>query len=195
MILGFHSIFSTYGFWLPNEPRGSWSTLVASWELAKFGPATKVDTRRSVAARPYDRGLKKRMQAVLQHPPVHLTGKQAQTIALSLANTPYTIHACAILPEHIHLVLKYTSRRIRQAIGHIKSEATKALREQGYFMQRSPWADHGWNVYLDSREAMRRAIKYVENNPVREGKRRQYWSSTIPYNETTDHAARQNIDI
>jgi len=195
MILGFHSIFSTYGFWLPNEPRGSWSTFVASWELAKFGPATKVTTRRSVAARPYDRGLKKRMQAVLQHPPVRFTGKQAQAIALSLSNTPYTIHACTILPEHVHLVLGHTSRNIRRAIGHIKSEATKTLREQGWFPERSPWADHGWNVYLDSREAMWRAIKYVENNPIREGKRRQYWSCTVPYDETIDRAARSGIAI
>jgi len=195
MILGFHSIFSAYGFWLPNEPRGSWSTFVASWELAKFGPATKVDTRRSVAARPYDRGLKKRMQAVLQHPPVHFTGQQAQTIAMSLANTPYKIHACTILPEHVHLVLGHTSRKIRRAIGHIKSEATRALREQGWFSQRSPWGDHGWNVFLDSREAMYRSIQYVENNPLREGKRQQHWSCVTPYDETTDRAACTNLKI
>jgi len=195
MILGFHSIFSTYGFWLPNEPRGSWSTFVASWELAKFGPATKVETRRSVAARPYDRGLKARMQAVLQHSPVHFTGKQAQAIAFCLTNTPYTIHACAILPEHVHLVLGHTSRKIRQAIGHIKSEATKALRAKGWFSQHSPWADYGWNVFLDSREAMHRAIKYVENNPLREGKQQQHWSSVTPYNEATDRAARHHIKI
>lgn len=25
MVIGYHVIFSTYGFWLPNDPRGSWS--------------------------------------------------------------------------------------------------------------------------------------------------------------------------
>ncbi len=189
MILGFHCIFSAYGFWLPNEPRGSWSTFVRSWELAKFGPATKVSTRRSVAARPYDRGLKARMQAVLASPPVHFSGEQAKVIALSFSNTPYRLHACAILPKHVHLVVAHTSRNIRQAIGHVKSEATKALRKQGWFQEYSPWADHGWNVYLNSREAMRRAICYVENNPVREGKRRQHWSCVTPYDESSDRAA------
>jgi hypothetical protein len=44
MILASHVIFSTYGFWLPNDPRGSWSDFVGAWELFRFGPATKTDT-------------------------------------------------------------------------------------------------------------------------------------------------------
>ena len=32
MILAYHSIFSMYGFWLPNDPRGSGSDYVASIE-------------------------------------------------------------------------------------------------------------------------------------------------------------------
>jgi len=63
MVLGYHLILSAYGFWLPNEPRGSWSDFVRSWELALYGQATKVDTRRSVANRPYDRQWKKDAQS------------------------------------------------------------------------------------------------------------------------------------
>jgi hypothetical protein len=37
MVLAYHLIFSMYGFWLPNDPRGSWSEFVASWELFRFG--------------------------------------------------------------------------------------------------------------------------------------------------------------
>jgi hypothetical protein len=33
-----------------------------------------------------------------------------------------------------------------------------------------------WKVYLDSIQEIRRAIAYVENNPLKEGKRRQRWS-------------------
>lgn len=54
MILASHVIFGTYGFWLPNDPRGSWSDFVGSWELARFGRATKVTTRRSLAREPHD---------------------------------------------------------------------------------------------------------------------------------------------
>jgi hypothetical protein len=37
------------------------------------------------------------------------------------------------------------------------------------------WARKLWKVYLDSEEEVARAIAYVENNPVKEGKRRQKW--------------------
>src|SRR5439155_12959504 len=89
MILGFHSIISNYGFWLPNEPRGSWSDFVASWELFRFGPATKVDTHRSVAHRPYDRTIKREMQRALKHDPVRFTGQQARILGMSLQRVPY----------------------------------------------------------------------------------------------------------
>jgi hypothetical protein len=49
MILAYHAVFTTYGFWLPNDPRGSWSNFVRAWELLHFGKATKTDSRRSVA--------------------------------------------------------------------------------------------------------------------------------------------------
>src|SRR5882757_6425768 len=54
MIIGYHVIFSTYGFWLPNDPRGSWSEFVGSWELFRHGRATKVAVTRSVAHRRHD---------------------------------------------------------------------------------------------------------------------------------------------
>jgi len=36
-------------------------------------------------------------------------------------------------------------------------------------------------VFLDSEEAIEAAIRYVEENPVREGKRRQNWSFVTPF--------------
>ena len=48
MIRGYHVILPMYGFWLPNDPRGSWSEFVFRWELSCFGRATRSDTRRSL---------------------------------------------------------------------------------------------------------------------------------------------------
>jgi len=59
-MLAFHAIFSTYGFWLPNDPRGSGSKFVGSAAIFRAGgKATKVSTNRSVASRPHDRSLRK----------------------------------------------------------------------------------------------------------------------------------------
>jgi hypothetical protein len=41
MIHAYHVVFGTYGFWLPNDPRGFWSDFVGAWELLPFGDATK----------------------------------------------------------------------------------------------------------------------------------------------------------
>ena len=38
------------------------------------------------------------------------------------------------------------------------------------------WASRGWKQYLDTEESIENAIKYVEENPVKEGKPKQKWS-------------------
>ena len=90
LILGFHAIISAYGIWLPNEPPGSWSDFVSSWELYQYGPATKVDTHRSVAKRPYDRKLKRAMQSALKYDPVLFTGEQGKSRSACRSRTRRT---------------------------------------------------------------------------------------------------------
>jgi REP element-mobilizing transposase RayT len=181
MLVGFHCIISAYGFWLPNEQRGSWSDFVRSWELFRFGPATKVDTHRSVARRPFDRERKRETQRALRYNPVLFTGEQARIIGMSMQRLPYPIYALAIMPDHTRIALVRIDRDIRRAIGHIKSEATRLLRSHSWFLEHPPWADHGWNVYLDSSEDVRRSIKYTNSNPTREGLRAQEWNCVQPY--------------
>ena len=51
MVLGYHVIIGAYGFWLPNDPRKSWSDFVGSWDLFRFGKATTTTETRSLAGR------------------------------------------------------------------------------------------------------------------------------------------------
>ena len=116
MLLGFHVILSAYGFWLPNDPRGSWSDFVWAWELFRYGPATKVDTRASVAHVPHDRESRRAAKRSLKYPPVRFRDDQIATIAdgfaVAAAEGNYAIHACAILPDHVHLILGPQERPI-----------------------------------------------------------------------------------
>ena len=58
------------------------------------------------------------------------------------------------------------------------------LREQGLWDDDRPlWGEHGWNVYLESVAAVERAIRYVGDNPLKEGKKRQNWSFVVPFVE------------
>ena len=135
MVIGFHVIFSTYGFWLPNDPRGSWSDFVGAWELVRFGKATKVSTTRSVARVKHDRRLRDEAKAALEYPPVQFTGRQAlavgQGFALAAKEGGYPVRACAILPEHVHVVLGIHARSIGRIVGHLKARATQRLAHCG----------------------------------------------------------------
>ena len=106
MLHGFHVIFSTDGFWLPNDPRGSWSDFVRHWELLRFGNATKVNTRRSVAAVKHDVDNRLAAKQSLSYPEVFLSGVQALSVAngfrAAVDEANYHIFACSILPQHVH---------------------------------------------------------------------------------------------
>jgi REP element-mobilizing transposase RayT len=195
MIRAYHAIFTAYGFWLPNDPRGSWSDFVGSWELFRFGPATKVTTRRSLAARPHDRALREAAKLALKYPPVHFDGHQALSIsqgfATAIAEHGYRVHACSILPEHVHIVVARCDRSIERIVAHLKAKATSQLNRDGLHPLAAfssepdgpptPWAEKRWKCFLNEDEEILRAIRYVEQNPVKEGKRRQRWSFVVPW--------------
>jgi REP element-mobilizing transposase RayT len=195
-VRAYHTIISAYGFWLPNDPRGSWSEWVRSWELLRFGPATKVSSTRSVAKKPHDRKQRLEAKEALLYPPVSFDGIQARAIGRgfkqAVEESGYVIHACSILPEHTHLVVaRFSNRKIERIAGHLKGRATQQLSEEGihplrdYRISRgeapSPWGAKGWHVFLFTDEDIRRAIRYVEDNPLKEGLPRQRWSFVTPF--------------
>jgi REP element-mobilizing transposase RayT len=187
MILGYHVIFCAYGFWLPNDPRGSWSDFIGAWEILRFGAASTTGTRRSVAHVRHDQTFRRAAKQALKYPPVQFTGVQAVSIAhgfrVAMTERAYIVHACAILPEHVHLVIGRHERDIGRIVGHMKTRATQRLQADGHTWpgEQSPWAEGKWCVFLDSDEAMRRAIEYVERNPAKEGLPRQMWRLVTTY--------------
>ena len=40
----------------------------------------------------------------------------------------------------------------------------------------TPWTRKSWSVFLDCAEDVDRAVRYVDENPEKEGKPRQHWS-------------------
>jgi REP element-mobilizing transposase RayT len=195
MIIAYHVIISAYGFWLPNDPRGSWSDFVRNWELFRnYGPATKVSTRQSVAHKPHDRKLREKMRHSLRYPPVVFAGQQARSVALgvgdSCCESDYGLLAFAILREHAHMVLLPHRFSIEQVVNLLKGAASKRLIRDGlhpFANQREPsgrlpqvWGRNCWKVFLYDREDVVRSIDYTNNNPVKEGMRRQHWTFVRP---------------
>jgi REP element-mobilizing transposase RayT len=191
MVLASHIIFTAYGFWLPNDPRGSWSDFVASWELLlAAGKATRVATRRSLARDPHDARKRRLAKERLSFPPVQFSGIQALAIAQgfqqAVDESHYILFACSIMPQHVHVVAARHDHEARRIAGHLKGRATQRLTEVRLhpFIDHvlpsgslpTPWARKCWRVFLDTPADVARAIRYVEQNPVKEGYKRQRWS-------------------
>jgi len=135
MILAYHVIFGAYGFWLPNDPRGSWSDFVGAWELYRFGRATKTTATRSLARAEHDRKLRLAAKLALKFPAVEFSGRDALAVAQGFDKARnegrYAIWACSILPEHVHLAIERHVCPIGRIIGHLKDRATQRLRSGG----------------------------------------------------------------
>ena len=196
MVHGYHLILPHYGFWLPNDPRGSWSEFVAGWEIALFGKTTRHLPRRTLAMLSADElALRKAARQALHYPAVTLSGRQALSVANGFweqsIKSGYVIWACAILPEHTHLVIARHRYKAEQIVNLLKGAGTLRLiadniHPQQHYAEsgkRPPgmWARHQWKTFLDSDEAIENAIAYVLDNPLKEGKPRQDWKWITPY--------------
>jgi REP element-mobilizing transposase RayT len=190
MVRWYHAIFTAYGFWLPNDPRGSWSTFVGSWELFKFaGAATKTDDRRSVAHQPHDTALRREAKQHLKYPVVRFDEQERHCIADGIAQacteSAIGLLACAIGFDHVHSVLERHQKTAEQIVQHFKGRATKHLTRAGLhplrgFARRngttpSPWAEGCWHVFINDEKQLSAAINYVNRHPEKEGLPPQNW--------------------
>ena len=194
-ILAAHIIATAYGFWFPNDPRGSWSDFVASWELLRFGGATKVTTRASVARVAHNRQLRLAARQSLKYKPVRFNGPQARAVGRGFARAAgeadYSVFACSVLHDHVHLVVAAHDRPFERITAHMKARATQQLRAEGLHpfqhqpgprgAPHSPWADGLWKVYCHDTDHVGNAIRYVQDNPAREGARPQHWRFVVPF--------------
>ncbi len=184
-----------YGVWLPNDPRGTWCDVIWKWELLRYGQPRRGPERKALMElTPEELRQREAAQQELQYPPVTLTGLQAQSIADGFAETArksnYTIWACAILPQHVHLVLARHTYKVEQMANLLKGGATKRIIHDGRHplaqhasdnLYPRMWAEKRWKVYLDSDEQIQNAIHYVDQNPEEEGKPRQHWAFVTPF--------------
>jgi len=193
MVRWYHAIFSAYGFWLPNDPRGSWSDFVHSWELFRFGGgATKVAAKRSRARDSHDARFRREMKQHLKYPPARFDEACRESIARGFARAceefGFIIHACAIGFDHVHLVPSRTADRdLENVVAVLKARATAQMIRDGthpfgaYNPPPTPWAKSFWSVYIADDRQLRNAISYVKRHPEKEGMALQEWNFVKPY--------------
>jgi REP element-mobilizing transposase RayT len=185
--LAYHIIYAAYGFWLPNDPRGSWSTYVGNRRLfERFGPATKVTTRQSRARRPHDHQRRLAAKRELTHPPTVFTGRQALEVGKAIADAAHEnevrVFACAVMPDHMHLVIRAGRIPPSRFVARCRSGASRRLHDAGLWpIERPIWGRGRWDIELETDADIRTRIRYVEQNPLQAGFPAQHWSFVTPF--------------
>jgi REP element-mobilizing transposase RayT len=178
IIIAYHAIFTTYGTWLPNDPRGSYSKLVYQAELAELGPI--LYGRQSPQP---DRARMRRFRTEalrrLTRPAFYLSDKTRPTVAAAFASVAsrlgLSISACSIMNEHVHFLVLRSGYRIEYLVNQFKGAATKELE-----LSRTPWTRGSWKVYIDDDEALWAAAEYINANPRAAGLNEQRWGFVTP---------------
>ncbi len=178
MIIAYHTIFTTYGTWLPNDPRGSYSRKIYNDQLRaldtiKYGrqnpiPAKKLLRRFWTAATPH-----------LSRPPFFIDDNSRPIIAAAfnkvIQRLDIKVPACAIMNDHIHMVVLRSKYKIEYLVNQLKGTATKALK-----LKQTPWSRGCWKVFIADTEALQAAVDYIQTNPTCAGLPVQSWDFVTP---------------
>ena len=191
IVIAFHLVWTIYGYWLPNDLRGSMSKQIRNdllKELGKLHYGRKKIQPLAMDLRAFD----ERADAVLKFPAIEFSADARRTIADAFAHVvatwKYTCYACAIMPDHVHLLIRKHKHQAEEIIRNLQRESHRLLRTRELFDMDHPiWGGPGWSVFLDHPEEVWRTISYVEENPVKIGLPKQKHPFVIPYNNWPLH--------
>ena len=99
MVIAHHLIWTVYGWWLPNDPRGSTSRTIASDRIAALGELHY--GRKKIQPASSDvRAFYQKAAGTLKHPLLEIRGNAVQLVATAfgdvIAQQRYTCYACAV---------------------------------------------------------------------------------------------------
>ena len=154
LIIAYHLIWTAYGWWLPNDPRGSTSKLVRRDLLKELGEL-HFGRKRIQPASWEVREFYEGAAVSLAQPLLEFTAIEIQAIAEAFADVirdwPYTCYACAIMPDHVHILIRKHKHLAEEMIlnfqraSHLRLQELK-LRDEN---QRTWASGGGWKVFLD----------------------------------------------
>jgi REP element-mobilizing transposase RayT len=94
----------------------------------------------------------------------------------------YTCYACAIMPDHVHALIRRHRDKSEQMIKSLQDASREALIVGGKRSENHPvWGGPGWKVFLNTRDDIKRIIAYIEDNPLRAKRLPQKWSFVTKY--------------
>jgi len=193
LVIAYHLIWTVYGSWLPNDPRGSTSRQIASEHISELGELHFGRKKIQPASRDIQ-DFYEEAGNVLKHTPLEIRGAAVDVVADALAEViahqHYTCYACAIMPDHIHILIRKHKHRAEEMIEHLQTESRKRLIQTRHVPSDHPvWtAGGGWAPFLGHPDDIERTISYIENNPLKIGlPGPQRWPFVVPYDRWPLH--------
>ena len=185
MVAGFHLIWTAYGWWLPNDRRGSSSHEIREATIAELGELHH--GRKPVQPSGRDiREFYEQAQDVLKHRLLRFAEDEIRLIAESfaqvIANRRYTCYACAIMPDHVHALIRKHRDHAETMIENLQEASRARLIEAGRRAPTQPvWGGRGWKVFLNLRDDFVRVVANIQNNPIKAGRPAQHWGFVKAY--------------
>jgi REP element-mobilizing transposase RayT len=185
LVIAYHLIWSAYGWWLPNDPRGSTSPEVADEGIAQLGPH-HYGRRRDLPTFDALERFQAAAEDVLKFKRLPIGEAETRIAGQAFGETirlrRYTCYACAIMPDHVHILMRKHRDKAEEMIEALQSDSGRRLRGAGLRPADHPvWTEGGWKGFLDHPDEVRGKIAYIEGNPAKHHLPRQVWPFVIPY--------------
>jgi len=184
-------MWTVYGWWLPNDLRGSSSKTVRKANLLDLGELHFGRKKIQPCSRDI-RAFYQQAEDRLKSPLLELSTSAREMVAAGFAEViercRYTCYACAVMRDHVHLVIRKHRHSAEQMIENLQSSSRLRLSVSGLRDREHPmWTRGGWKVFLDHPDEVWRTISYVEENPIKARCARQHWSFLTPYDNWPLH--------
>ncbi len=185
MVAGFHLIWTAYGWWLPNDPRGSSSHEIRIEKITNLG---ELHYGRKLV-QPSGMEIKQfydQAKDVVKHPLLALEDKEIEIVARSFSQVieerRYTCYACAIMPDHIHVLSRKHRDHAETMIENLQRASREEMIQVGRRASTHPvWGGPGWKVFLHTQQDFIREINYIQQNPIKANRPSQTWSFVKDY--------------
>ena len=132
------------------------------------------------------RGFYNQARDVLSHPLLLLSDEDIDLVAESIgeviADRRYTCYACAIMPDHVHVLIRKHRDRAETMLENLQATSRQNLITHDRRTVTHPvWGGPGWKVFLYTQERIVQTIDYIRQNPLKAQRPTQHWSFVKPY--------------
>jgi REP element-mobilizing transposase RayT len=145
--IAYFTTWTTYGTWLPGDPRG--------WFQSGRG------LQDPDAARRFEALFLMTESALIPDPDQRRLVEQ--TVADHCAIRGWEFHAVNCRSNHVHVVVTAPGRPIEEPREQFKAWCTRRLKAESAVVRASWWTDRGWDEYIDDEDGLANVVAYVHD--------------------------------